>query len=106
LGFSERTYASHRGEKTDIDQVFARRFHIAWRSNPSLAKRYGGGLSIPEADNYLARLIELDRRVLLRYQVDDPFQALGDDRWYGLPSYAAGDSGSYAHSLLEIWPDT
>src|SRR6266436_7753982 len=55
----------------------------------------------PKLDNYLARLIELDRRVLLRYQVDDPFQTLGDDRWYGLPSYAGADSSSYAHSLLE-----
>jgi hypothetical protein len=52
-------------------------------------------------DNYLAKLVELDRRVLLRYHVDDPFQTLGDDRWYGLPSYAAADSSFYANSLLE-----
>src|SRR4029077_19221327 len=55
----------------------------------------------PKLDNYLAKLIELDRRVLLRYQVDDSFQTLGDDRGYGLPTYAADDSSSYAHLLLE-----
>jgi|HubBroStandDraft_6_1064221.scaffolds.fasta_scaffold162320_1 hypothetical protein len=52
-------------------------------------------------DDYLARLTELNRRVLLRYRVDDPFQTLGDERWYGLPSYAAQDSSFYANSLLE-----
>jgi hypothetical protein len=56
---------------------------------------------LPKLDNYLTRLIELDRRVLLRYHVDDPFQTLGDDRWYGLPSYAANDSSFYANSLVE-----
>jgi len=89
-------------EKTDIDQVVREKIPhrveeqpVAWQNAMAAA------FQSPKLDNYLARLIELDRRVLLRYQVDDPFQALGDDRWYGLPSYAAGDSGSYAHSLLE-----
>jgi hypothetical protein len=55
----------------------------------------------PKLDNYLTRLIELDRRVLLHYHVDDPFQTPGDDRWYGPPSYAAADTSFYANSLLE-----
>jgi len=55
----------------------------------------------PKLDDYVARLIELDRRVLLRYQVDDPFQTFRDERWYNRPSYAAQDSSIYANSLLE-----
>ncbi len=55
----------------------------------------------PKLDDYLARLTELDRRVLLRYQVDDPFQTFRDERWNNRPSYAAQDSSIYANSLLE-----
>jgi len=89
-------------EKIDIDQVVREKIPhrveeqpIAWQNAMAAA------FQSPKLDNYLTRLIELDRRVLLRYQVDDPFQTLGDDRWYGLPSYAGADSSSYAHSLLE-----
>jgi hypothetical protein len=55
----------------------------------------------PKIDNYLGRLRELDRRVLLRYHVNDPFQILGNYRWYGLSSYGGWDSSRYADSLLE-----
>src|SRR6266566_579507 len=89
-------------ETIDIDQVVREKIPhrveeqpVAWQNAMAAA------FQSPKLDNYLTRLIELDRRVLLRYQVDDPFQTLGDDRWYGLPSYAGADSSSYAHSLLE-----
>jgi hypothetical protein len=89
-------------EKIDIDQVVREKIPhrveeqpVAWQNAMAAA------FQSPKLDNYLSRLIELDRRVLLRYQVDDPFQTLGDDRWYGLPSYAAADSSFYAASLLE-----
>ena len=39
-------------------------------------------------DTYSSQLKELNRRVLLRYRIDDPFQALDDHYWYGVPSYA------------------
>ena len=57
----------------------------------------------PKLDTYFSRQKELDRRVLLRYQLHDPFQAISDGvRFgYGLPSYAAGDSHDYAKKLLE-----
>ncbi|MGC1619241.1 MAG: hypothetical protein WA765_12200 [Candidatus Acidiferrum sp.] len=57
----------------------------------------------PKLDTYFSRQKELDRHVLLRYQLHDPFQAISDGvRFgYGLPSYAAGDSHDYAKKLLE-----
>jgi hypothetical protein len=89
-------------EKIDLDEIdrkqIARRVEekpAAWQDAMAAA------FQAPKLDNYLARLTELDRRVLIRYHVDDPFQTLGDDRWYGLPSYAAQDSSFYAGSLLE-----
>jgi hypothetical protein len=89
-------------EKIDIDQVVRGKIPHRMEEQPAAWQNaMAAAFQSPKLDNYLAKLIELDRRVLLRYQVDDPFQTLGDDRWYGLPSYAAADSSFYAHSLLE-----
>jgi len=89
-------------EKIDIDQVVREKIPHRVEEQPTAWQNVmAAAFQSPKLDNYLARLIELDRRVLLHYQVDDPFQTLGDDRWDGLPSYAAADSSSYAHSLLE-----
>jgi hypothetical protein len=89
-------------ETIDIDQVVREKIPHRVEEQPAAWQNaMAAAFQSPKLDNYLARLIELDRRVLLRYQVDDPFQTLGDDRWYGLPSYAARDSSFYAHSLLE-----
>jgi len=89
-------------EKIDLHEIdrkqIARRVEekpAAWQNAMAAA------FQSPKLDNYLARLTDLDRRVLIRYHVDDPFQTLGDDRWYGLPSYAVADSSFYASSLLE-----
>jgi hypothetical protein len=89
-------------EKIDIDLVVREKIPHRVEEQPAAWQNaMAAAFQSPKLDNFLARLIELDRRVWLRYQVDDPFQTLGDDRWYGLPSYAAADSSSYAHSLLE-----
>ena len=89
-------------EKIDIDQVVREKIPHRVKEQPAAWQNaMAAAFQSPKLDNYLARLTELERRVLLRYQVDDPFQTLGDDRWDGLPSYAAADSSSYAHSLLE-----
>jgi hypothetical protein len=89
-------------ESIDIDQVVREKVPHRVEERPAAWQdSMAAAFQSPKFDNYLARLIELDRRVLLRYYVDDPFQALGGGRWYGLPSYAVSDSASYAHSLLE-----
>ena len=89
-------------EKIDIEEIDRKQIARRVEEKPALWKNaMAAAFQSPKLDNYLAKLVELDRRVLLRYHVDDPFQTLGDDRWYGLPSYAAADSSFYANSLLE-----
>jgi hypothetical protein len=89
-------------EKIDIDYVDhqcvlgqAHEEPAAWQNAMAAA------FQSPKIDNYLGRLKELDRRVLLRYHVNDPFQILDNYRGYGLPSYGAGDASRYAGSVFE-----
>ncbi|MCU1316863.1 MAG: hypothetical protein JWN63_2185 [Candidatus Acidoferrum typicum] len=89
-------------EKIDIDQIVREKIpHRLEDQPPAWQDAMAAAFQSPKIDNYLGRLKELDRRVLLRYHVDDPFQILGIDRWYGLPSYTAWDTSRYAKSLLE-----
>ena len=89
-------------EKIDIDLVDRRQVPHRVEEKPAAWKdAMAAAFQSSKLDNYFGRLKELDRRVLIRYQVDDPFQASTYDEWYGLPSYALGDSFCYAKSLLE-----
>jgi hypothetical protein len=89
-------------ETIDIDQVVREKIpHRVEEQSPAWQNALAAAFQSPKIDNYLGRLKELDRRILLRYHVDDPFQILGIDRWYGLPSYTAWDTSRYAKSLLE-----
>jgi hypothetical protein len=56
----------------------------------------------PILDTYFSRQKELDRRVMLRYKLHNPFQAISDGFGFGfaLPSYGIGDSHEYAKLLL------
>ncbi len=89
-------------EKIDVDQVVREKIPhrtdeepLAWQAAMAAAFRSS------KLDTYSSRLKELDRRVLPRYHLDDPFQVLGDDSWYGWPSYGAQDTSGYAKSLIE-----
>jgi hypothetical protein len=89
-------------EKIDIDHIENRDSHgrgdaqsQAWQAAMAAAFRSA------KLDPYSSRLMELDRRVLRRYRIDDPFEVLGGDSWYSLPSYGAWDSYRYAKSLIE-----
>jgi hypothetical protein len=89
-------------EKIDIDQIKTPDVHRpvdaqspAWQAAMAAAFRSA------KLDAYSDRLKQLDRGVVLRYRIDDPFQALEDPYLYGLPSYGAWDSYRYAKSLLE-----
>jgi hypothetical protein len=89
-------------EKIDIDQVIREKIPHRVNEQPAAWQNaMAAAFQSPKLDNYLGLFKDLDRRVLLRYQVNDPFQVFGDEVWYGLPSYAAADSSSYAESLLE-----
>ena len=68
----------------------------AWQSAMAAA------FQSPKLDAYLARREELNRKVLLRYRIYDPFQAVSDDSWWrGLPVHSAWDSAHYAQLVLE-----
>ncbi|MHB8610677.1 MAG: hypothetical protein ACYDCG_20500 [Candidatus Acidiferrales bacterium] len=91
-------------EKIDCDEVEhgvsalkPREKSAAWQDAMAAA------FQSPKLDTYFSRQRELDRRVLLRYRLRDPFQAISDgvSFGYGLPSYGIGDSDEYAKSLLE-----
>ena len=90
-------------EKIDIEEILRKKVARREEEKPVIWQNaMADAFQSAKLDNYLARLTELDRRVLLRYHVDDPFQALSEDRyWYGLPSYASQDSSFHARSLLE-----
>jgi hypothetical protein len=89
-------------EKIDIDLVVREKIPHRVEEQPAAWQNaMAEAFQCSKLDDYVARLTELDRRVLLRYQVDDPFQTIRDEGWYNRPSYAAQDSSTYANSLLE-----
>jgi hypothetical protein len=93
-------------EKIDIDQVVREELpHRVEDQPPAWKNALAAAFQSPKIDDYLGHLTDLDRRVLLRYHVDDPFQAFATD-WCcgqprGLPTYTAQDSSCYAKLLLE-----
>jgi hypothetical protein len=88
-------------EKIDIDQVERRQIpkHVeeepaAWKDAMSAVFRS------QKLETYSTQRKELDRRVLVRLGISDPFQAV-NDRWYRLPSYGISDSRRYAKLMIE-----
>jgi tetratricopeptide (TPR) repeat protein len=89
-------------EKIDIDQVGGKKIPRSVEEKPAAWKdAMEAAFRSAKLDTYSSQLKELDRRVLLRYRIDDPFQALDDHYWYGVPTYAVWDSYRYAKSLIE-----
>jgi hypothetical protein len=76
-----------------------------WLAEKSAAWRdaMAAAFQSQKLDTYFSRQKDLDRRVMLRYQLHDPFQAVSDGFGFGfaLPSYGIGDSHEYAKLLLE-----
>jgi hypothetical protein len=89
-------------ESIDIDQVVRGKVpHRVEDESPAWQSALAAAFRSPKLDTYCDRLKELDRRVLLRYDLDDPYQSISGECWHGLPSYAVWDSSRYAHLLLE-----
>ena len=89
-------------EKIDLDQIDRRQIPhsaedrlAAWRDAMAAAFRSS------KLDTYSGRVNELERHVLLRYDVRNPFLTPDDARFYGLPSYGISDSSSYAEMVLK-----
>lgn len=89
-------------EKIDINQIKNRDIRRSVDAqSPAWLAAMASAFRSAKLDTYSSRLKQLDRGVVLRYRIDDPFQALEDPYLYGLPSYGAWDSYRYAKSLLE-----
>jgi hypothetical protein len=89
-------------ERIDVDQVIRESVPHRVEDEPAAWKdAMAGAFQSSKLDDYLDRRKEIDRRVLLHYGVDDPFQALADDCWYRLPSYGIADSSRYARLTVE-----
>jgi hypothetical protein len=89
-------------EKIDIDQVVREKIpHRVEEQPPAWQNALAAAFQSAKIDDYLGRFKDLDRRVLLHYHVDDPFQAFANNCCCGLPSYTAWDTSRYAKSLLE-----
>ncbi|HTQ62879.1 MAG TPA: hypothetical protein VMI32_21820 [Candidatus Solibacter sp.] len=99
-------------EKIDLDEVvhstaphiFTRGIMSGSEDHKSSAwqSAMAAAFQSSKLDTYLDRVKALDRIVLLRYHIDDPYEALTDEYswWRGLPSYSAWDSSIYAKSIL------
>ena len=88
-------------EKIDIDQVVHKNIpHRVQEQSLAWHNALATAFQSPKIDDYFGRLKDLDRRVLLRYHIDDPFRAVANV-CRRLPSYTAQDTSRYAKALLE-----
>lgn len=93
--FMEAEELDIAGDSTGSAVIHATEKSAAWQSAMEAA------FQSPKLDTYADRADELDRDVLVRYHIQDPFVAVNEDG-YGLPSYALWDSARYAQSLLDL----
>jgi hypothetical protein len=90
-------------EQIDIDLVVREKIpHRVEDEPPAWKDAMSAAFQSHKLDDYLDRFKDLDRRVLLRYHIDDPFEVGGEGwDWYGLPTFAVGDSYGFAKLLIE-----
>ena len=88
-------------EKIDCDQVLREKVpHRAEDEPPAWQGAMGAAFESAKLDTYSSQRRELDRRILIRYHVDDPELIAGDVWFYGLPSYGVSDAYRYAELVL------
>jgi len=90
-------------ECLDIDEVVREKIPKRVEDEtPAWRTALAAAFQSPKLDGYQGRLKELDRRVLVRYGIENPYHALVcENPWCSLPSYTAWDSSRYANFLLE-----
>jgi tetratricopeptide (TPR) repeat protein len=97
-------------QKIDVDEVTHKAIFVrgigSGRENhesPVWQNAMAAAFLSPRLDTYRDRVKALDRKILQRYHVDDPFEAVTDEYswWSGLPSYSAWDSSRYAETVLQ-----
>lgn len=89
-------------ERIDLDHVDRANIPHSVNEEPAAWRdAMAAAFQSPKLDTYVEQQKQMDRRVLARYHIDDPFQAVSYQNWYGLPSYAFSDSSRYAELLLD-----
>lgn len=92
-------------EKIDLDQVDHRRVPEDGEHEPAAWKdAMAEAFQCAKLDDYSVQRTELDRRVMARYHITDPFQA-EDDGLIWLPSFGVSDSYSYSALVLKSAED-
>jgi hypothetical protein len=71
-----------------------------WVKDPAWQSALAAAFSSPKFDDYLDRLKQVDREVVLQYRFGDPDELLSGDQ-SNLPSFALYDSRRFAKSLLQ-----
>jgi hypothetical protein len=88
-------------EKIDIQQVLRASVpHHTEDEPPAWQSAMAAAFESARLETYSSQRKELDRRVLIRYDVGDP-ELIADDAWfYGLPSFGVSDAYRYAELVL------
>jgi hypothetical protein len=88
-------------EKIDIQQVLRESVpHHAEDEPPAWQSAMAAAFKSARLETYSSQHKELDRRVLIRYDVGDPELIPGDAWFHGLPSYGVSDAYRYAQLVL------
>jgi len=93
-------------ESIDIDQVTKasklspKEEQKELGGDPAWQSAMAAAFASPKFDDYLDRLKQIDRKVVLRYRFGDPDELLSGNQ-ADLPSYAFNDSQHFAESLLQ-----
>jgi hypothetical protein len=93
-------------ESIDIDQVTKasklspKEEQKELEGEPAWQSAVAAAFASPKFDDYVGRLKQIDRKVVLRYRFGDPDELLSGNQ-ADLPSYAFDDSQHFAKSLLQ-----
>jgi len=88
-------------ERIDIEQIENRKIPRNAREESAEWKNaMAAAFQSPKLNTYSKQLEDLNRTILLRYQINDPF-LISTNHFYRVPSYTATDSSRYAELLLE-----
>src|SRR4029077_12221865 len=80
-------------ERIDIEQIENRKTPRNAREESAEWKNaMAAAFQSPKLDTYSKQLQDLNRTVLLRYQISDPFLISTNHLFYRVPSYTAADS--------------
>lgn len=89
-------------QKIGIRIVFSQEFPRGHaEENPGWRDEMAAAFRSLNLDTYFERKKQLDRRIIARYGIDDPFEVISDYRFHGLPSYSAWYCERFAKSELE-----